>query len=224
MTRPPLRLGFLASGGGTNLQSIFDACRDGRLNAEPRVVIANNSRAGALARARAQGIPARHLSGLTHLEPAALDAAIRDALREEDAEVVCLAGYMKRVGPRTLAAFDGRILNIHPGLLPRHGGRGYYGLRVHEAVLAAGERVSGATVHVVDEIYDHGPVLAQEKVPVEPGDTAETLAARVLEAEHRLYPDTLQRIASGQIDLGRYAGRGGLSSRGRDRGACGPAP
>ena len=205
MSRPPLRLGFLASGGGTNLQSLLDACRDGRLQAEPRVVIANNSGAEALARARTQGIPARHLSGRTHPDPAALDAAIREALRGEGAEVVCLAGYMKRVGPRTLAAFDGRILNIHPGLLPRHGGRGFYGLRVHEAVLAAGERVSGATVHVVDELYDHGPVLAQEEVPVEPGDTPETLAARVLEAEHRLYPETLQRIASGQIDLGRFA-------------------
>ena len=207
MSRPPLRLGFLASGGGTNLQSILDACRDGRLHAEPRVVIGNNSRSGALARARARGIPARHLSGRTHPEPAALDAAIRDALRAEEVEVVCLAGYMKRVGPRTLAAFDGRVLNIHPGLLPSHGGRGFYGLRVHEAVLAAGDRVSGVTVHVVDEIYDHGPVLAQEQVPVEPGDTPETLAARVLEVEHRFYPEILQRIASGQIDLDRYAGR-----------------
>ena len=208
MSRPPLRLGFLASGGGTNLQSILDACREGRLRAEPRVVIGNNSRSGALSRARARGIPARHLSGRTHPDPAALDAEIRDTLRGEGAEVVCLAGYMKRVGPRTLAAFDGRILNIHPGLLPRHGGRGFYGLRVHEAVLAAGDRVSGATVHVVDEVYDHGPVLAQEQVPVEHGDTPGTLAARVLEVEHRLYPEVLQRIASGQIDLGRYARRG----------------
>ncbi len=205
MSRPPLRLGFLASGGGTNMQAILDACRDGRLHAQPRIVIGNNSRSGVLARAREQGMPARHLSGRTHPEPEALDRAIRDALRAEGVEVVCLAGYMKRVGPRTLAAFDGRILNIHPGLLPRHGGRGFYGLRVHAAVLAAGDRVSGATVHVVDEIYDHGPVLAREEVPVEPGDTPETLAARVLEAEHRLYPQTLQRIASGRIDLDRYA-------------------
>ena len=205
MSRPPLRLGFLASGGGTNLQSILDACQQGRLHAEPRLVIGNNSGSGALSRARAQGIPARHLSGRTHPDPAALDTAIRDALRAEGVKVVCLAGYMKRVGPRTLAAYEGRILNIHPGLLPRHGGRGFYGLRVHEAVLAAGDRVSGATVHVVDEIYDHGPVLAREEVPVEPGDTPESLAARVLEAEHRLYPETLQRIASGQIDLDRYA-------------------
>ena len=207
MSRPPLRLGFLASGGGTNLQSILDACGEGRLHAEPRVVIGNNSRSGALARARARGIPACHLSGRTHPGPDALDAAVRDALRAEEVEVVCLAGYMKRVGPRTLAAFDGRVLNIHPGLLPSHGGRGFYGRRVHEAVLAAGDRVSGVTVHVVDEIYDHGPVLAQEQVPVEPGDTPETLAARVLEVEHRFYPEILQRIASGQIDLDRYAGR-----------------
>jgi phosphoribosylglycinamide formyltransferase-1 len=165
--RSPLRLGFLASGGGTNMQAILDACADGRLHGEARVVIGNNSRSGALGRAREQGVPCRHLSGRTHSDPVVLDQAICGTLQEHRVEVVCLAGYMKLIGPQSLAAFRGRILNIHPGLLPRHGGQGFFGLRVHEAVLAAGDTESGATVHVVDEVYDNGPVLAQATVPVE---------------------------------------------------------
>ena len=203
---PPLRLGFLASGGGTNMQAILDACADDRLHAEPRVVISNNSKAGAMERARAAGIPCCHLSSRTHPDPDALDEAIRAALQDHGVQVVCLAGYMKLMGPKTLAAYRGHILNIHPGLLPRHGGQGFYGRRVHEAVLAAGDAESGPTVHVVDEVYDNGPVLAQARVPVLPGDTPDTLAARVLEEEHRLFPETLQRIAAGEIDLARYAG------------------
>lgn len=201
----PLRLGFLASGGGSNMQAILDACDEGRLHAQARVVIGNNSKSGALRRAGAAGLPCFHLSGQTHPDPAYLDAAICDALRSHGAQVVCLAGYMKLLGPKTLSAYRGHIVNIHPGLLPRHGGQGFYGSRVHEAVLASGDSESGATVHVVDEVYDHGPVLAQATVPVEPGDTPESLAARVLQVEHRLYPETLQRIADGEIDLSQYA-------------------
>ena len=201
----PLRLGFLASGGGSNMQAILDACSDGSLLCEARVVVGNNSKSGALLRARDAGIACYHLSGHTHPDPGALDAAICDALQHHEVQVICLAGYMKLLGPRTLAAFRGHILNIHPGLLPRHGGQGFYGRRVHEAVLATGETESGATVHVVDEVYDNGPVLTQARVPVEPGDTPATLAARVLEQEHRLFPEALQKIATGEIDLSRYA-------------------
>ena len=124
---------------------------------------------------------------MTHADPVALDAAILVALQTHGVEIVCLAGYMKKLGARTLAACRGRILNIHPALLPNFGGRCMYGMRVHEAVLAAGENESGATVHLIDGEYDHGPVLAQEKVPVCDGDTPEQLQARVLEVEHRLY-------------------------------------
>jgi phosphoribosylglycinamide formyltransferase-1 len=186
------------------MQAILDACADGRLHGEARVVIGNNSRSGALGRAREQGVPCRHLSGRTHSDPVVLDQAICGTLQEHRVEVVCLAGYMKLIGPQSLAAFRGRILNIHPGLLPRHGGQGFFGLRVHEAVLAAGDTESGATVHVVDEVYDNGPVLAQATVPVEADDTPESLAARVLRVEHRLFPETLQRIATGEIDLSAY--------------------
>ncbi|MBI2502663.1 MAG: phosphoribosylglycinamide formyltransferase [Candidatus Latescibacteria bacterium] len=197
----PLRLGFLASHKGSNMQAIIDACREGRLSARPAVVISNNSESGALARARQEGIPACHLSGHTHPGPGALDQAICAALTRHQVEVVCLAGYMKRLGPRTLAAYRGRVLNIHPALLPKFGGEGFYGQAVHQAVLEAGEKESGPTVHLVDEEYDHGPVLAQARVPVLPNDTPDTLAARVLEQEHRLYAETLQRIAKGEIAL-----------------------
>lgn len=196
-----LRLGFLASHKGSNMQAIIDACKEGRLSAQPAVAISNNSESGALARARQEGIPACHLSSHTHPGPGALDQAICAALTRHQAEVVCLAGYMKRLGPRTLEAYRGRVLNIHPALLPKFGGKGFYGEAVHQAVLAAGEKESGPTVHLVDEKYDHGPVLAQARVPVLPGDTPETLAARVLAQEHRLYAETLQRIASGEMVL-----------------------
>jgi phosphoribosylglycinamide formyltransferase-1 len=196
-----LQLGFLASGGGTNMASILAACQSGALEAEPRVVIGNNSKSGALARGRQAGIPVYHLSGHTHPNPEALDKAILRALQEHGATIVCLVGYMKLLGRHTLAAYRGRILNIHPALLPKFGGKGFYGRAVHEAVLAAAEKESGATIHLVDEEFDHGPVLAQARVPVHPGDTAPRLAARVLEREHVLYAQTLQKIATGEISL-----------------------
>lgn len=196
-----LQLGFLASHGGTNLQAILDACAAGRLHAEPRVIISNNSASGALARARRAGVPAVHLSSRTHPDPEDLDRAICGALADNESKVVCLCGYMKRLGPRTLSAFQGRILNIHPALLPKFGGKGFYGEAVHGAVLAAGELESGATVHLVDAEYDTGPIVAQKTVPVLAEDTPEDLAARVLTQEHLLYAETLQRIAAGEIEL-----------------------
>ena len=198
---PPLQLGFLASHGGTNLQAILDACRQGRLRAQPRVVISNNSGSGALHRARSFGIPAVHLSRKTHPQPGALDQAICAALSEHQVEVVCLCGYMKRLGKTTLMAFEGRILNIHPALLPKYGGKGFYGEAVHAAVIAGGERESGATVHLVDAEYDSGRIMAQERVPVLADDTPEMLAARVLKQEHLLYAETLQKISTGAIAL-----------------------
>jgi phosphoribosylglycinamide formyltransferase-1 len=197
----PLRLGFLVSHGGSNLQAILDAIRAGRLEAEPRLVISNNSTAPALERARQAGLPALHLSGQTHSDPDALDHAIAGALARHGVELVVLAGYMKKLGPRVLAAYPRRVLNIHPALLPKFGGQGLFGLRVHQAVLAASERETGVTVHLVDAEYDHGPALAQARVPVMPGDSPETLQARVLAVEHRLYAETLRRIAVGEIDL-----------------------
>jgi phosphoribosylglycinamide formyltransferase-1 len=195
-----LHLGFLASHGGSNMQAIIDACTAGRLDAVPCVVISNNSDAMALQRARAEGIPRYHISAASH-PGAAEDDAILRTLTAHGVDTVILAGYMKKLGPRTLAAFRGGILNIHPALLPKHGGQGMYGTRVHQAVLAAGDRVTGVTIHLVDEQYDHGPILAQCEVPVLAGDTADSLAERVLRQEHRLYVETLQRISRGEIAL-----------------------
>ena len=201
-----LRLGALASHGGTNLQAIIDACREGRLDARICVVVSNNSSSTALGRARREGIPAYHLSRMTHPGVGELDTAILRVLESHDVEIVLLAGYMKKLGPGVLSRYRGQVLNIHPALLPRFGGKGLYGLFVHEAVLAAGEKTTGVTIHLVDDQYDHGPIVAQCEVPVLEGDTVESLSARVLEREHWFYVETLQRISSGEIDLDSLAG------------------
>jgi phosphoribosylglycinamide formyltransferase-1 len=197
---PRLRLAFFASGRGSNMQAVLDACATGRVWATPCVVIGNNSEAEALARARRQNIPAYHRSGKTHPDPVALDAEHLRLLREHQADWVVLAGYMKKLGPQVLAAYAGRVINIHPALLPKFGGQGMYGRHVHAAVLAAGETETGVTVHLVDGEYDHGATLAQRRVPVLVGDTVDTLAARVLEVEHALLVETIGLLAKG-IDL-----------------------
>jgi len=196
-----MNLGFLASHNGSNMQAILDACKSGALSAVSTVIISNNSESGALIRAVKEGIPSFHLSGKTHPDPAALDRVILDELLKHEVDVVVLAGYMKRLGPETLRQYRGMVLNIHPALLPKFGGKGMYGIHVHQAVIEAGERESGVTIHVVDENYDTGLIVAQERVTVLPEDTPETLAARVLACEHRLFPETLQKIATGGIIL-----------------------
>lgn len=196
-----LRVGVLASHGGTNLQSIIDSCQSNSISAQVVVVISNNSDSGALKRAKKHGIDAVHLSNKHFPDDTDLDNAIVKILREHDVDVVCLAGYMKKRGANFLRAYKNRVLNIHPALLPKFGGKGFFGTRVHEAVLAAGEKESGVTVHLVDEQYDHGRILAQRKVPVLPDDTPETLAARVLKEEHKIYSEVIGKIATGEIRL-----------------------
>lgn len=202
-----LRIGVLASHEGTTLQAILDACEQGTLAARVVAVLSNNGSSGALRRARAAGSTPLHLSSKTHPEPEALDAAITSALVEQGVEVVMLAGYMKKLGPRLLAQFQGRILNTHPALLPKFGGHGMYGMRVHEAVLRARETESGPSVHLVDAEYDTGRVLAQAQVPVEDGDTPEALAARVQQCERGLVVRVLAQIAQGQYALEGLAPR-----------------
>jgi phosphoribosylglycinamide formyltransferase-1 len=196
-----MNIGFLASHTGSNMQAIIDACKSGILNALPVVVISNNSGSMALNRAVREGIAHYHLSARTHLNLQDLDEVIRDTLLFHDVEIVILAGYMKKIGTETLASFKGRVLNIHPALLPKFGGKGMYGMRVHEAVIAAGETESGVSIHIVDGSYDQGPVIAQTRVPVEPGDTPRTLAERVLQREHTFFVETLQRIVDGTISI-----------------------
>lgn len=187
-----MNISVLASHEGTTLQAILEACDSGECPARVALVISNNAGSGALRRARAAGVAWRHLSGATHPDPAALDQAICDAIAEAQTDVVMLAGYMKKLGPLTLRAYAGRILNTHPALLPKFGGPGMYGMHVHRAVLAAGERIAGASVHLVDGEYDTGPVLAQCAVPVLDGDTPEILAERVQASERRLVVEVLK--------------------------------
>lgn len=195
------RLGFLASSRGSNMQAIIDACKSGRLPAQPVVIISNNGDSGALQRARAEGIAGLHLGGSAYPDAGELDQKITDTLQEYAVEIVILAGYMKKIGKKVLAAYPGRILNIHPALLPKYGGRGMFGMHIHEAVITNGDPETGVTIHVVDDQYDTGPILAQRKVAVDAGDTAETLSRKVLAVEHELYVDTLGRILAGEIKL-----------------------
>jgi phosphoribosylglycinamide formyltransferase-1 len=183
------------------MQAILDACRTGRISAEPALVISNNRDAPALRRAAEAGVPSLHLGSSGFPDAESLDHAIAAALKLHGVDLVILAGYMKRIGPATLAAYPGRVINIHPGLLPRFGGQGMYGSRVHEAVVAAGEKETGITVHVVDGEYDHGPILAERRTPVLPGETAEGLAARLLPLEHELYVETIGDVVAGRILL-----------------------
>ncbi|MBF8268699.1 MAG: phosphoribosylglycinamide formyltransferase [Gammaproteobacteria bacterium] len=183
------------------MQVIIDACKADELPAQPVVVISNNRESGALARAQAEGIAAYHLSSSTHPDPEQLDRKITSTLQEHEVDIVILAGYMKKIGQRTLTAYKGRILNIHPALLPKYGGAGMYGMHVHAAVIANGEKESGATIHIVDGDYDTGPVLAQKTVVVTAADTAESLARKVLTVEHELYVETLGKILNSEIQL-----------------------
>jgi phosphoribosylglycinamide formyltransferase-1 len=189
----PLSAAVFASGGGTNLQSLLDH----EVHDPPwriRLVVSDRAGAGALARAEKAGVPTRVVptSGRPQDEVA---AEILFALDEVDVALVFLAGYLKLVPAPVIAAHRRRILNIHPALLPGFGGKGMYGMHVHRAVLDSGARVSGPTVHWVDEEYDRGPILAQWPVPVLPDDTPERLAARVLEVEHLLYPRVADHVA-----------------------------
>ena len=192
-----MNIGALASHEGTTLQAVLDACANGDIDGRVALVISNNADAGALRRARAAGVPVAPLSGKTHPDPAALDRAIRDALQAAGIDVVLLAGYMKKLGPLTLGAYAGRVINTHPALLPRHGGQGMYGMHVHRAVIAAGDRDSGVTVHQVEDDYDTGPALAQRQVPVLPGDTPEILAQRVQASERQLLVEVLGALSRG---------------------------
>jgi len=190
-----MNLGVLASSRGTNLQAIIDACESGDLEARVALVISNNSKAEALARAQNAGISTKHVSTRTHPDP---DHAIFRALKSHQVDLVVTAGYMKKLGQQTLIAFKERIINVHPSLLPRHGGKGMFGIHVHEAVIAAGDTETGATVHYVDGNYDTGDIIQQVRVLVEPTDTAESLAARVLPIEHELLITTLQELITKQ--------------------------
>lgn len=194
-----IKLGFLASGNGTSLRAIIAACKSGELSAEPRLVVSNKREAPALAFAHEHGIASAVIP--TAKTPDAADFALATALESAGVEWVVLSGYLRKLGPKTLSRFAGRILNVHPALLPKFGGRGFYGRKVHEAVIAAGESVSGATVHLVDEHYDHGATIAQAEVAVLPGDTAADLETRIMAEEPKLFVEILKDLADGRLKL-----------------------
>jgi phosphoribosylglycinamide formyltransferase-1 len=196
MIETPLRIAVLASGGGTNFQAIQGRIAGGRLNAQVVLVISNNKDAYVLERARTAGIRTEHWSEKKAGSREAFVAGLLKLLEETRTELIVLAGYMKLIPAEVVKAYAGSIINIHPALLPKFGGQGMYGIHVHEAVLAAGEKESGASVHLVDAEYDRGTILKQRKVPVLPGDTPETLRDRVLDVEHELYSEVIAEFAA----------------------------
>ncbi|HEX3916015.1 MAG TPA: phosphoribosylglycinamide formyltransferase [Caulobacteraceae bacterium] len=199
MRTSPLRLGFLASNNGSGMRAIVGAIEAGGLAAEARLIISNRREAPALAFAASRGLATLVIP--TRADPAAADAALAAALADAGVELVVLSGYLRKLGPTTLRAFPSRILNVHPALLPRFGGEGMYGRRVHEAVAASGDAISGATVHLVDEEYDHGPPLAAAEVPLSPDDDAAAIEAKVTAAEPGLLVDVVRRICEGSLAL-----------------------
>lgn len=190
--RPGRRLGVLISGRGSNLQSLIDACRDGRLAAEIAVVMSNRADAYGLERAAAAGIPTVVLSHRGWPSREAYDEALAAELTSRQVDYVCLAGFMRIIGAPLLAAFPNRVVNIHPSLLPA-----FPGVDAQAQAVAHGVRVSGATVHLVDAGLDSGPIIEQRAVPVLPGDTAASLSARILDVEHQLYPAALATLLAG---------------------------
>ncbi len=192
----PLALGVLLSGSGTNLQALIDAIAAGRLHARIAVVIANVSTAGGLERARRHGLTTIVAEHRDSPSREAYDERLVATLRAHGADLVVLAGFMRLVTPVLLTAYPGRVLNVHPALLPA-----FPGLHAERQALAHGVRLTGVTVHFVDEQTDHGPILAQAAVPILPGDTEETLHARIQRQEHRLYPFAIQLIAEGRVRI-----------------------
>jgi phosphoribosylglycinamide formyltransferase-1 len=194
MTTHKTRLAVFCSGSGSNFKSIYKAIAEKPLNAEIVLCISNRSQCGAMEFARQQGIATLHITEKQFDTFDEFAAAMVKQLKDAQIDIVLLAGYMRKVPDAVVKAFPDKMLNIHPALLPKFGGEGMYGLFVHTAVLEAGETKSGATVHFVNEEYDKGKILLQRTVPVLPGDTPESLAARVLACEHRLYPDALEKL------------------------------
>lgn len=196
-----LACAVFASGNGSNFQALVNRKKAGDLDVDFRLFIGNNSKARSFDIARVEGIRAVHIASSHYESEKEYNDKLVDLLEQEKVELIILAGYMKKLPSELVRKYHHRIVNIHPGLLPSFGGKGMYGSRVHQAVLDYGARVTGITVHFVDEEYDHGPVILQETVKVEQDDTVETLAKRVLAVEHGNYWKAIEAIASGKIRI-----------------------
>lgn len=196
-----LNLCVFASGSGSNLKAIIKASLAGRINSRVSLVISNNSGAGALKTAAKYKIPYRHLSQKLFTTQKEFTAEILRSLKKHKVNFILLAGYMKMLDPVIIKKFKNRIINIHPALLPKFGGKGMYGINVHEAVIAANEQITGATVHFVNEVYDSGAVILQKQVKVKPADDAESLQKRVLRAEHKLYSEAIKLFEEKRVKV-----------------------
>jgi len=197
--RAPLRIAVLLSGNGTSLENLCEQIDAGRVGGRVVVVLSSKEKAFGLERARRRGIPAVAVSRREHPDIETFNDALHAELAHHEIDLVALLGFLSPFQLR--GVFEGRAINVHPALIPAFCGKGYYGARVHRAVLEAGVKVSGATLHFVDEQYDHGPILLQQAVPVLEGDTPEALAARVMAAERRLVPEAVQLIAEDRVRI-----------------------
>ena len=197
-----MKIACLASGDGTNLQAIIDNIESGRLEARIVAVISNVPGAGALARAQKHHIPWFVVNNKEYASRQLFDRELAAIIDRQEAQLICLCGFMRIFSPFFIDHYPGRIINIHPALLPAHGGEGFYGHKVHQAVLASGDKISGCTVHFVDQEVDHGPTILQRTVPVLPEDTADSLADRVLKEEHLAYSQAIALIARGELKIG----------------------
>ena len=196
-----MNIAFFASHGGSNFQAIVEAIRDQGIAANPVLLISNNSDAYALKRAKNLDVKPVHISSAQYDTAEEFQLALLNLLEEHNIDLVVLAGYMRMIPKVMIEKYRNRILNIHPALLPKYGGKGMYGMNVHRAVHEAGEKESGATVHLVNEKYDEGRILKQEKVAIEPTDNPEDIAKKVLEVEHRIYAKTIKEIVEGSLEL-----------------------
>ena len=192
-----LNLGFLCSHSGSNMEAIIKNVIENKLDANICVCISNNTDAFALTRAKQHNIPIYVINEKTY--PNAVDNTIINTLKKHNANTIILAGYMKKLAKEVIDAFDCRVLNIHPALLPKYGGKGMYGMNIHKAVIDNGETITGATIHQVNNLYDDGRILAQKTIPILNNDTPQTIADKVLTIEHILYTETLIKIANNEI-------------------------
>ena len=193
------KIAIFASGGGSNLREIYNQIQIGDIPAKIVLVVSNNPQCGALIFASEKGLENFIVNDTRFPNLDTRDKLLLQALLKAEVELICLAGYMKLLPKRIVKEYKDRILNIHPALLPQFGGKGFYGMKVHEAVIEAGAAESGVTVHLVDEEYDHGKIIAQKKVKVQSGDTAKTLAKRVLKVEHDLYPKVVKAFCKDRV-------------------------
>jgi len=197
----PLIIGVFASGRGSNFEALLQRIKEDEIPAQIGAVISNNQEAGVLRIARENDIPAYYIERGQFETGTEFCDALEEIFDRHNINFIALAGYLRKIPTRIIRRYPNRILNIHPALLPDFGGKGMYGIKVHQAVLESGATVSGATIHIVDEEYDHGPIVLQREVPVLSNDSPEILAARVLQVEHRIYAEAVQLFAEDRVIL-----------------------